>query len=325
MISTPRNTLVINSLGGLLTRAVLALLLLILVGMFVAPTNVSAAQVSCGAMLTADTTLDSDLNCTSGNGLVIAADGITIDCQGYTITGPSSPFPAFTGRGIFTTSGTNSVTIKNCHVEGFARGFELNDSNGNTLQGNTAKDNGFQGFVFIGSSENIIIDNTASDNTLQGFYFSSSSNNIITMNTAEDNKKKGFIFIASSGNIITTNVARENIEEAFLLWNMTDSVLSNNIATDNAASGFHLYANSNRNTFTDNTSEDNGGDGFLVGGNSRDDVFTVNYSRDNRGSGYFDDTSGTGTAGTANTYISNECEDNFLGESTPLGLCSAQP
>jgi hypothetical protein len=51
------------------------------------PGNAFAAPVSCGDTIVANTTLHADLVNCSGIGLVIGADGITLDLNGHTITG----------------------------------------------------------------------------------------------------------------------------------------------------------------------------------------------------------------------------------------------
>ena len=47
----------------------------------------SASHVNCGDVITQDTTLDSDLLNCPGDGLVIGADGVTVDLAGHTIDG----------------------------------------------------------------------------------------------------------------------------------------------------------------------------------------------------------------------------------------------
>ena len=46
-----------------------------------------AAHVTCGDVITQDTTLDSDLIDCPGDGLVIGADGVTLDLGGHTVDG----------------------------------------------------------------------------------------------------------------------------------------------------------------------------------------------------------------------------------------------
>ncbi len=48
----------------------------------------ATAQVTCGSVLTANATLTSDLNCSSGfTAVEIAADDVTLDLNGFTLSG----------------------------------------------------------------------------------------------------------------------------------------------------------------------------------------------------------------------------------------------
>ena len=51
----------------------------------------SASHVSCGATITADTTLDSDLVDCPNHGIVIGADDITLDMNGHLVDGDGAP------------------------------------------------------------------------------------------------------------------------------------------------------------------------------------------------------------------------------------------
>jgi len=50
-----------------------------------------------------------------------------------------------------------------------------------------------------------------------------------------------------------------------------------------------------------------------------------NIADSNRFNGYLDLTKGKGTAGTANNYLANECNNNEQAGSNPTGLCDPQP
>ena len=76
-----------------------------------------AGPVRCGDMITADTTLDADLLDCPNNGIVIGADGITLDLNGHTIDGDNAladpcPEDAFCDFGI-ANDGHNGVRITN--------------------------------------------------------------------------------------------------------------------------------------------------------------------------------------------------------------------
>ena len=62
-------------------------------GCFLAPSagQAAASHVSCGATITADTTLDNDLVDCPTNGIIIAADDVTLDLNGHTIDGDGTP------------------------------------------------------------------------------------------------------------------------------------------------------------------------------------------------------------------------------------------
>ncbi|MFQ6029511.1 MAG: hypothetical protein ACE5Q6_18700, partial [Dehalococcoidia bacterium] len=83
-----------------------------------------AGHLSCGDVLTAGThTLDADLTC-AGVGLKVGADGVTIDLNGYKLSGDGSNF------GIDDTSttpggGFNDRTVKDGTIEGFSNGARL--------------------------------------------------------------------------------------------------------------------------------------------------------------------------------------------------------
>lgn len=88
--------------------------------------------------------------------------------------------------------------------------------------------------------------------------------------------------------------------------------------------GLHL-SQSSGNTLVGNRSKKNGGEGFVTIetglGSGSGNTFTQNISQRNGGLGYRDETMRAGTAGTGNTYTSNECHGNSLGGSDPTGLC----
>ena len=145
------------------------------------------ANPVCGATLTANTTLTANIGPCSGNGLIIGANGITLDCAGHTISGTG------TGNGI-TLSGLNKVTVKNCEVTGFGFGFYLQESSHNTLTKNTANSNVDQGFYLtITSNGNTLSENTANSNGYYGFELVFSSiKNTLTKNTANSNTHYGY-------------------------------------------------------------------------------------------------------------------------------------
>jgi parallel beta-helix repeat protein len=76
-----------------------------------------ASHVSCGDVITHDTTLDSDLIDCPGDGIVIGADNITLDLDGHTVdAGPST---APDDHGVDNSTGRVGVTIRDGRIQGF--------------------------------------------------------------------------------------------------------------------------------------------------------------------------------------------------------------
>jgi len=91
----------------------------------------SAHQVPphCGDAITTDTTLTADVTGCTGNGLVIAADGITLDLAGHRIAG------AATGDAVgVDVTGHGDVTIENGSVSGFEEGVYARRAGGLTVR-----------------------------------------------------------------------------------------------------------------------------------------------------------------------------------------------
>jgi len=110
--------------------------------------------------------------------IIIAKNGITLDCAGHDVTGDGS----MGSIGINLVKRKN-VTVKNCYVHDFTAGFVLNKSRGNTLEDNTAINNSVDGFFAFRSSNNRLVENTAEFNGRNGFRVVGES----PMNTLEEN------------------------------------------------------------------------------------------------------------------------------------------
>ncbi len=91
-------------------------------------TTASAAGPTFGDTLTANTKLDGNLS-GSGTGLIVGADGITIDLGGYTLTQTAGA-----GWGIDNTGGYDDVTIRNGSIVGFDEGVRAIGADGLTLR-----------------------------------------------------------------------------------------------------------------------------------------------------------------------------------------------
>ena len=110
--------------------------LLVVVMFLFSISGVKAGHVSCGQTIYQDTVLDSDLICPY-DGIIMGANGITLDCNGHSISGTGNS----NGVGVYL-SGRNNNVIENCNIQDFYRGIYLSSgSNFNTLTNNTANSN----------------------------------------------------------------------------------------------------------------------------------------------------------------------------------------
>ena len=102
-----------------------------------APGTASAQALTCGAVITHDTTLENDLTDCPGDGLVIGADGVTLDLNGHLVAGSPCDTGCATDTGIDNTGGYDQVRIVNGTVQGFEQLIGLVGAHENTLAGLT--------------------------------------------------------------------------------------------------------------------------------------------------------------------------------------------
>jgi parallel beta-helix repeat protein len=156
-----------------------------------------AEAITCGTVVTHDMILENDLLDCPGNGLVIGADGITVDLGGHTITGRLlTTIGDLDQVGVDNSAGHDDVTIRNGTINEFARGgvhlvgadrnsvsglsmflnrdfgILLEQGSGNRFTGNTLQRPGTVGIGIFGTStpsrDNVISGNTVNDGDAAG-------------------------------------------------------------------------------------------------------------------------------------------------------------
>ena len=185
--------------------------------------------LSCGDFITVNTTLTESLTC-SDLGLNITANNITLNCNGYTITGYHS------GTGIYL-SGVSGVTVKNCTVTGFQYGINVN-----------------------GGSKNILLNNYVTSNS--GGHGNAGST---PGGNGEDGTDGYGIFISGSNNTLTNNTATSNIGGAG--GDGFGGMVSVGGNGGNGGNGYGIYISGSNNTLTNNTATSNNGGAGGIGGN----------------------------------------------------------
>jgi parallel beta-helix repeat protein len=193
------------------------------------------------------------------NEIIVEKDAITVDGNGYTLSGPRS------GVG-FDLTGANNVTIQNTNIQDFRYGIVLqasfyasisgnhirNNHNGidltysydNNIFGNTITSNNY-GIRFSGGSHNMISGNAITGNS-DGFQMYG-SHNTISQNIISNNSWNGFILRHSSMyNVIRENIIKNNKNLGISLMRATFNIIRENNITDNTnGMFFHLQSSNN--------------------------------------------------------------------------------
>ena len=130
-------------------RLAMLILVTFLVGIMSGPGLANAGHISCEDTILVDTTLDSDVICdftdSGRSGLVIGADGITLDLNGHTIGGAVEPSESHGGGAGIKVVDHSNITIKNGSITGFVMGVGLSGSDNNRIEDIVTTDNTFFG------------------------------------------------------------------------------------------------------------------------------------------------------------------------------------
>jgi parallel beta-helix repeat protein len=215
----------------------------------------SAQALACGAEVTSDVTLEASLvGCSTG--LVIAADGITVDLNGHAIVGLGAA-----GSAGVDAVGRSDVTVRNGFVGGFETGVRLADSADSTVEGMTVTDASV-GIDAVFSFNSRVAGNTVFGNSDSGIHCldRSSSGNRIERNRAVGNGT-GIALDRCSGATLTKNVAFANRSHGILL-DESFSLVEGNNASGNGGSGIHAF--NSHGQFSKNVTNANGGDGLFI-------------------------------------------------------------
>lgn len=279
--------------GGAIAIPVAAIGLLALGG---GPARASA--MACGSTIPATTTLHRDLTNCPGDGLIIAADNITLDLNGHTIDGDGIPGVTAPNAGI-RLAGHHGVALIGGTVQEFDTGVLLHAAPYNHLRRLTVLRNapgrGIQ--LEEHSDDNRIEVNTSANNARSGISLLASDYNVLRDNLTHDNPLGGIVGFTASHNRIEHNISPVGLGDG-----SNDNVVAGNTASD-AEFGINLVGDRNLvagnritrnqgavvftgddNTITRNIIDGNGG-GIAEEGGNRDAISFNSVSRtsDNEG------------------------------------------
>lgn len=314
------------------TRRLTAFALLSLIASLLLVDEASAAHVTCGQTIVANTTLDSDVGPCPGTGIIVGASNITLNLNGHRVFATAG-VPG-EGAGIHLV-GRSGVRIINGTVEFFDAGIAIEGGGSNTVQGMTLNRNEGDsttdfgdGLALNASHDNVIQGNTVTRNAPYdgiGLFGSGGSDrnrimgNVVTDNvgtrtigphgpTEEDDGirlENGSQFNVVSGN----TVLRNGLDGIAVFFQSTDNIIQGNDVRENGfhegttrpGDGIRVFTQANRTLVQGNQSFGNASNGIEI--NSQQNRILANQTGANVSFDLFDTNAG-GTC-DANVWAGN--------------------
>jgi parallel beta-helix repeat protein len=237
-----------------------ALILILGIVALVALSGAEAAgqgQPQCGDTITTHTTLHHDLIDCPNNGIVIGADGITLNLNGHTIDGDGGltadcPEDVICDDGIVN-DGHDGVTVAHGAVRQFALGALVAGSRHNRVLNITASDNRFPGIVIGDSARSSVRNSSVVRNGLHtdeaGIVLFHSRHSRILNNSIRRNGDIGLFMSRSDHNQIRDNRLRHHPEAGINVEGGDRNRIGHNLLTGD---GDGIIVGGNQNAITRN-------------------------------------------------------------------------
>ena len=227
-----------------------------------AATNIPTKSLSCGEVIKESVKLSTNLDCTT-DGLIVGADGITVDLNGHTLNGPG-PKSSKIGVMLATSSG---VTIMGPGVvSGFQAGILDTGGQDNKINGVNFVDN--QIAIFMTGAKGTGIDQNMLTGNDIGMASHSSSGTTFTKNLLDKNTLAGVTLVNSAENTIDTNIIEHSNNGVFVDGQSTSNKITTNTILQNTGVDLNnangLPININKNTFTGNNCNTSVPDGLCI-------------------------------------------------------------
>jgi parallel beta-helix repeat protein len=245
------NTVVSRPERRLLGIVVLCAALAVTAFLIPASSQAKPSQVSCGATITSDTTLNLDLTNCPNEGIVIGADNITLDLNGHTVGGDGTPVPscpdgAFCDIGIDNTAGHTGVTIKGGSVTGFDFGIFVLGASDNRIQRISLTNNASLGMLVGDSHQTRIDHNSAVGDGTSAIVMFNSHDNRIDHNSVTGEHGYAIPVFDSNHNRLEKNMLDGN-DHGILLDTSNDNAVKDNRISHSGGSSIDIgHARNNR-------------------------------------------------------------------------------
>jgi parallel beta-helix repeat protein len=220
-------------------------------------------SLSCGQVIKQSVKLTANLDCKT-DGIIVGADGITIDLNGFTITGPGEK----SSKVAIMFADNDGVTVQGPGtIQKFQAGALFSGGEDNKISRVTFTENEIA--VFQTGSKNVVIEDNLMFGNSIGVAAHSSSGSKLTTNLFKSNDLAGVTLVNSASNELSMNTIQGSVNGIFLDGQSTkNNVNSNNVLQNRGVdlnNGNGLPTNINDNVFSDNNCNTSVPDGLCLG------------------------------------------------------------
>jgi len=222
-----------------------------------------STSLSCGQVIKQSVKLTANLDCKT-DGIIVGADSITIDLNGFTLSGPGEKSSKV---GVMFAD-NDGVTVQGPGtIQNFQAGALFSGGEDNKISRVTFTENEIA--VFETGSKNVAIEDNLMFGNSIGVAAHSSSGSKLTTNLFKSNDLAGVTLVNSANNELSMNTIQGSVNGIFLDGQSTkNNVNSNNVLQNRGVdlnNGNGLPTNINDNVFGDNNCNTSVPDGLCLG------------------------------------------------------------
>ena len=223
----------------------------------------SSSNAACGQVVSGVVNLTANLNCSSGDGIIVGGPNTVINMNGFSITGPGLDSSKV---GIMVSNVDNVVVNGPGSISNFQAGVLLTGATGFTINSVILSNN--QIGTFMTGAENAQVQQNIIQGNSIGVASHSSTGAAIDSNLMNGNLLAGITFVNSQQSNIGMNNVVGSQNGVFLDGQSRDNTISANNVLENVidlnnANG--LPTNINANQYVDNSCETSNPSGLCIG------------------------------------------------------------